>query len=196
MALYRCKICGMIYDEEKEGKPVSELTCCPVCRMPVSNLEPLPESAAPAEKAYVGALDYDRATARQDSAARYMAEIHEMAVTGKSISAAMGTRMPMPSWDDILLLGAQLNPAPLNDGDAVDTTTVIGKHARKPMVLESPIYISHMSFGALSREVKIALAKGSAMAKTACAAGKEAFCRRKSRRRASTYLRIFPTNTA
>ena len=171
MALYRCKICGMIYDEEKEGKPVSELTCCPVCRMPVSNLEPLPESAAPAEKAYVGALDYDRATARQDSAARYMAEIHEMAVTGKSISAAMGTRMPMPSWDDILLLGAQLNPAPLNDGDAVDTTTVIGKHARKPMVLESPIYISHMSFGALSREVKIALAKGSAMAKTAMCSG-------------------------
>ena len=70
------------------------------------------------------------------------------------------------------------------------------KRARKPMVLESPIDISHMSFGALSKEVKIALAKGSAMAKTACAAGKEAFCRRKSRRRASTYLRIFPTNTA
>lgn len=96
-----------------------------------------------------------------------MAQIHEMAVTGKSIGSAMGTMMPMPNWDDILLLGAQLNPPPLNDGESVDTVTVIGKHAKKPMVLESPIYISHMSFGALSKEIKIALAKGSAMAKTA-----------------------------
>ena len=83
----------------------------------------------------------------------------------------MRTRMPMPSWDDILLLGAQLNPAPLNDGDFVETKTVIGKHAKKPMVLESPVYISHMSFGALSKEVKVALAKGSAMAKTAMCSG-------------------------
>lgn len=172
MAIYRCKICGTIYDEEKKGKPVSELTSCPVCRMPVSNLEPVPSSAeAPAPKAYSGPLDYDRATARQDASCRYMAEIHEMAVTGKSIGAAMSTQMPMPNWDDVLLLGSQLNPAPLNDDDFVDTTTVIGKHAKKPMVLESPIYISHMSFGALSKEVKIALAKGSAMAKTAMCSG-------------------------
>ena len=116
-------------------------------------------------------LDYDSTTARHDESNRYMAEIHEMAVTGKSIGGAMSTRMPMPNWDDILLLGAQLNPAPLNDGDFVETKTVIGKHAKKPMVLESPVYISHMSFGALSKEVKVALAKGSAMAKTAMCSG-------------------------
>lgn len=83
----------------------------------------------------------------------------------------MSTQMPMPGWDDILMLGAQLNPPPLDDDVAVDTTTVIGKHAKKPMVLDSPIYISHMSFGALSREIKIALAQGSAMAKTAMCSG-------------------------
>ena len=94
-----------------------------------------------------------------------------MAVSGKSIDSAMGTLMPLPGWDDILLLGAQLNPPPLLDHDPVETRTVIGKHARKPMVLESPIYISHMSFGALSREAKIALSKGSAMAKTAMCSG-------------------------
>ena len=94
-----------------------------------------------------------------------------MAVTGKSVSGAMGTKMPMPDWDDILLLGAQLNPAPL-DGDApVSAMTVIGKHAKKPMILENPVYISHMSFGALSKEIKVALAKGSAMAKTAMCSG-------------------------
>ena len=94
-----------------------------------------------------------------------------MAVTGESIGGSMGTKMPMPNWDDILLLGAQLNPAPLEDKAPVNTTTVIGKHAAKPMVLDGPVYISHMSFGALSREIKVALAKGSAMAKTAMCSG-------------------------
>lgn len=172
MAIYKCIICGAIYDEEKEGKPISELTGCPVCRQPISNLVPVSaENEKVITKSYSGSLDYDSATARHDAAARYMAEIHEMAVTGKSIGGAMSTKMPMPNWDDILLLGSQLNPPPLDDGEPVDTVTVIGKHAKKPMILNSPVYISHMSFGALSREVKIALAKGSAMAKTAMCSG-------------------------
>ena len=189
MAVYKCRICGAIYDEEKEGKPVSELDGCPVCKLPVSNLERVDAPAqAPAPKAYAGALDYDAATARHDPASRYMAEIHEMAVTGKSIGGSMGTRMPMPNWDDVLLMGAQLDPAPLNDGDAVDTTTVIGRHARKPMVLQSPIYISHMSFGALSKEVKVALAKGSAMARTAMCSGEGGIL---PEERAASYKYIF-----
>ena len=109
--------------------------------------------------------------ARRDESCRYMKEIHEMAVSGKSIIEAMGTRMPMPSWDDILILGAQLNPPPLMEHDEVDTVTVIGRHAKKPMVLQNPVYISHMSFGALSKETKVALAKGSAMAGSAMCSG-------------------------
>ena len=172
MAIYKCRICGAIYDEEKEGKPISALTGCPVCKQPISNLIPISDEVqVSTPQSHGGDLAYDSATERHDPSARYMAEIHEMAVTGKSIGGAMSTKMPMPNWDDILLLGAQLNPPPLNDGEAVDTVTVIGKHAKKPMVLQSPIYISHMSFGALSREVKIALAKGSAMAKTAMCSG-------------------------
>lgn len=172
MAIYKCIICGAVYDEEKEGKPVSELSGCPVCKQPASNLVPVSENGGQAApKTYSGKLDYDSATARHDEAARYMAEIHEMAVTGKSVASAMSTKMPVPNWDDILLLGAQLNPPPLDDAESVDTVTVIGKHAKKPMILNSPVYISHMSFGALSREVKIALAKGSAMAQTAMCSG-------------------------
>ena len=41
MAIYKCKICGFVYDEEKEGRPVSQLDACPVCRQPVSNLLPV-----------------------------------------------------------------------------------------------------------------------------------------------------------
>ena len=172
MAIYKCSICGAIYDEAKEGKPLSELSGSPICKQPISRFELVePDPAEVKPTAYMGELDYDASTARHDSSCRYMAEIHEMAVTGKSIGGSMATQMPMPDWDRILMLGAQLNPAPLNDDDPVDTTTVIGKHAKKPMILENPVYISHMSFGALSKEVKVALSKGSAMAKTAMCSG-------------------------
>ncbi len=94
-----------------------------------------------------------------------------MAVTGKPVIEAMGTQMKMPDWDDVLLLGAQLNPMPLDEHEGVTLKTVIGKHAKKPMVLDMPVYISHMSFGALSKETKIAMARGSAAAGTAMCSG-------------------------
>ena len=171
MAIYKCSICGYVFDEEKEGKKFDALECCPACMQPTSMFEKVSDSEPEQKASPQGELAYDEKYSRQDSSCRYMREIHEMAVTGKSISGSMGTQMPMPSWDDILILGAQLNPAPLNDDDPVVTQTVIGKHAKKPMLLESPVYISHMSFGALSREAKIALSKGSAMAKTAMCSG-------------------------
>lgn len=180
MAIYKCAVCGAIFDEEKEGKKLSELDCCPVCKQPVSRFEKIADESPQEEEtdpllsgkdSLQGELSYDPQYIRHDKGSRYMEEIHEIAVTGKSIDGAMGTKMPMPGWDDILFLGAQLNPAPLLDSDPVSTRTVIGKHAQKPMVLENPVYISHMSFGALSREIKIALAQGSAMAKTAMCSG-------------------------
>ena len=180
MATWKCSVCGYVYDEDKEGKPFSELDACPVCKQPASVFEAVgdaaaqvgAETASPAEAQDMGnPLAYPAEYARRDESCRYMKEIHEMAVSGKSIIEAMGTKMPMPSWDDILILGAQLNPPPLMEHDEVDTTTVIGKHAKKPMVLQNPVYISHMSFGALSKETKVALAKGSAMAGSAMCSG-------------------------
>ena len=182
MAVFKCRICGFIYDEEKEGIPVSALKECPVCRQSPDNLELVegdqkaeaPQAAENGEKAEGEeelSLEYDRTLVRHDPACRYMDEIHQMAVTGKTIGGSMGTQMKMPGWDDILILGAQLNPMPLDDGELVNTMTVIGKHAKKPMILSTPVYISHMSFGALSKEIKVALSKGSAMAKTAMCSG-------------------------
>ena len=177
MAAFKCSVCGYIFDEEKEGKPFAELTACPVCKQPASVFEEQAAAGAQQTGAELTAqeadnpLAYPAQYARLDESCRYMKEIHQMAVSGKSIIEAMGTRMPMPSWDDILLLGAQLNPPPLMEHDEVDTETVIGKHARKPMVLRNPVYVSHMSFGALSKETKVALAKGSAMAGSAMCSG-------------------------
>ena len=181
MAVYKCSVCGYTYDEEKEGKPFSELEACPVCKQSADKFvlvedEPAGEEQQPeAETAEVKSeeadLSYDSTYYRVDRSERYMEEIHQMAVSGKSISGAMSTKQAMPSWDDILILGAQLNPAPLNDDDPVVTTTVIGKNAKKPMIINNPVYISHMSFGALSKEIKVALAKGSSMARTAMCSG-------------------------
>lgn len=183
--VYKCSVCGYVYDEEKEGKPFSELTECPVCKQPPERFEPLeqekPKQATdiPPEPDKKSAsintegldLSYPKETRKTDSDYRYMREIHEMAVTGKSAIEAMGTRMKMPNWDDVLVLGAQLNPMPLGEHEEVSLRTVIGKHAQKPMVLDMPVYISHMSFGALSKETKIAMAKGSAAAGTAMCSG-------------------------
>ena len=154
MAVYKCSICGAVFDEEQEGKMLSELSGCPVCKQPISKFEKISEEETQEKTAvYEGALSYDPQYVRQDKNSRYMEEIHQMAVTGKSIDGAMGTQRTMPGWDDIYFLGAQLNPMPLLDFEPVETRTVIGTHARKPMVLEHPVYISHMSFGALSREI-------------------------------------------
>ena len=172
MAVYKCSICGAVFDEEQEGKMLSELSGCPVCKQPISKFEKISEEETQEKTAvYEGALSYDPQYVRQDKNSRYMEEIHQMAVTGKSIDGAMGTQRTMPGWDDILILGAQLNPMPLEEHAEVSLQTVIGKRAKKPMVLDMPVYISHMSFGALSRETKIALAKGSAAAGTAMCSG-------------------------
>ena len=175
MATYRCSVCGYIFSEEKEGKAFSQLDTCPVCGQPADRFELLetetPKEEAAKEERKASGLAYDSAFLRHDAAERYMEEIHRMAVEGTTIHAAMSTKQKMPGWDDILILGAQLNPMPLEDDAPVNTLTVIGKNAKRPMLLSGPVYISHMSFGALSKESKIALAKGSAMAKTAMCSG-------------------------
>lgn len=237
MAVYRCRFCGSLYDEEKEGTPVSELKVCPVCMVSSDKMVPAEGEGASAQEAPAGSIPagnmpaghspagsipagretadagssvsgssgteggghshksgtkeappYDPEYARMGTDSRYMDEIHEMAVKGQSIIAAMGTQMPMPGWDDILFLGAQLNPMPLDEHAPVKTETVIGKRAKKPMILENPVYISHMSFGALSRETKTALARGSAMARTAMCSGEGGIL---PEERAAAYRYIF-----
>jgi len=101
----------------------------------------------------------------------YMEDIHKISETGESITEPMRTVKNVISWDDILVKGAQLAKIPLNKDELVSTRTVIGPRARQPLVIETPIYITHMSFGALSKEVKTALAKGSAAVKTAMCSG-------------------------
>ena len=86
--------------------------------------------------------------------------------------SAMGVpRQQLPSWDDVLVLTAQLAKKPLLGEVPVGTEVVIGPNADKPLRLEIPLFVSDMSFGALSREAKIALSKGAELAGTGICSG-------------------------
>jgi len=80
-------------------------------------------------------------------------------------------RNTLPQWKDIQYLPAQLWKRPLADDHEVKTETVIGPKAKKPLRLSIPIFVSDMSFGALSREAKIALAKGAELSGTGICSG-------------------------
>ncbi len=80
-------------------------------------------------------------------------------------------RNTLPKWEDIQFLPAQLATRPLLDEETVKTKVVIGHKAKKPLELEIPIFVSDMSFGALSREAKISLSKGAEMAGTGICSG-------------------------
>jgi glutamate synthase domain-containing protein 2 len=84
----------------------------------------------------------------------------------------MGVPAPsLPRWDDIQILTGQLATLPLLDDEAVDTSVTIGPGAAKPLTLEIPLFVSDMSFGALSEEAKLALALGAERAGTGICSG-------------------------
>lgn len=87
-------------------------------------------------------------------------------------SASMGVdRNTLPKWDQIQFLPAQLATRPLLDEEEVITSVVIGPNAKKPLKLDIPLFVSDMSFGALSREAKISLSKGAELAGTGICSG-------------------------
>jgi len=104
--------------------------------------------------------------------------IHQLAKEGLS---SMGHHGPMtsmgvprhelPHWDDLQMMVAQMATKPLLEDQAVSTELVIGPEAKKPLTLKIPLFVSDMSFGALSEEAKISLAKGAELAGTGICSG-------------------------
>ena len=86
--------------------------------------------------------------------------------------SAMGVeRQKVPSWDDIQFITAQLHKVPLLDNEPVATELVIGPRAKKPLKMKIPIFVSDMSYGALSEEAKVSLAKGAELAGSGICSG-------------------------
>jgi len=87
-------------------------------------------------------------------------------------SSAMGVpRGELPKWEDLQFVVGQLHKLPLLDEDDVGTDIVIGGNAKKPLKLDIPLFVSDMSFGALSEEAKVALSKGAELAGTGICSG-------------------------
>lgn len=107
-----------------------------------------------------------------------VAFIHELARNGLK---EMGHHGPMtsmgvprhllPHWDDLQIMVAQMANKPLMEDVPVATELVIGPEAKRPLQLDIPLFVSDMSFGALSEEAKLALAKGAELAGTGICSG-------------------------
>ncbi len=107
-----------------------------------------------------------------------VAFIHQLAREGLSKlghhgqMTSMGVpRNLLPHWDDLQIMAAQMATKPLMEDQIVGTELVIGPEAKKPLALKIPLFVSDMSFGALSEEAKISLAKGAELASTGICSG-------------------------
>ncbi len=86
--------------------------------------------------------------------------------------SAMGVpRVDLPEWDDIQIMAAQLHRQPLLEDAVVETELVIGPESKKPLRLKIPLFVSDMSFGALSEEAKVAMARGAETVGTGICSG-------------------------
>mgnify|MGYP001820132662 FL=1 len=104
--------------------------------------------------------------------------IHQLAREGLSVMGhhgpmtSMGVpRHELPHWDDLQVIVAQMATKPLMEDHPVATELVIGPEASKPLSLKIPLFVSDMSFGALSEEAKVALARGAELAGTGICSG-------------------------
>lgn len=86
---------------------------------------------------------------------------------GLPLTSGHSNKWGRMSFDDLVFVPAQLNRRPVDYyKEKISSKTVIGSSSKKPIEIETPIVFGAMSFGALSREAKTALAKASTIAGT------------------------------
>jgi methylamine---glutamate N-methyltransferase subunit C len=88
-------------------------------------------------------------------------DIQLKAQLGRYRLQGFSTHRRVPSFDDLTFVPCTLSRVPLEGyRERCETRTVLGsRYASKPVVLDRPITISGMSYGALSRTAKVALGK-------------------------------------
>jgi len=102
-------------------------------------------------------------------------DIQAKAELGRYRIRGFGTLRPRTwaTFDDLTFIPAGLTRIPLEGyREQCSTRTVLGaRHAAKPIELEIPVMITGMSFGALSYNAKVALARGAKMAGSSTTTG-------------------------
>src|SRR5262245_6343675 len=86
-------------------------------------------------------------------------DIHMKSELGRYRMRGFSMFKKLPSWDDLIFLPGTLTRFVIEGyREKCDTRTVLGsRFAKKPLELDIPVYITGMSFGALSLEAKMAL---------------------------------------
>ena len=93
-------------------------------------------------------------------------------VKGVPVSGGRSSKFDRINFSDLVFVPGQLAKRPVDYfKETISTKTVVGQRSKKPVELQTPILIAAMSFGALSREAKIALAKASSIAGTTANTG-------------------------
>lgn len=119
--------------------------------------------------------DVDKSTLRESATfpRQVIAEIQRAAREGIYDIRGFGAKRRVPSFDDLLFLGASTSRYPLEGyRERCDTDVVLGdRFAQKPIHLDIPITIAGMSFGALSAQAKEALGRGASEMGTSTTTG-------------------------
>ena len=102
-----------------------------------------------------------------------ISEIHRAADQGLYSIRGSGAWRAVPSFDDLVFLGASVSRYPLEGyRERCDTDVTIGaRYASRPVELKIPITIAGMSFGALSANAKRALGLGATAMGTSTTTG-------------------------
>ncbi|MCI5133679.1 MAG: glutamate synthase [Candidatus Electrothrix sp. AW2] len=145
MKTYRCSVCGYLHSGSLD------FHFCPCC-----------QASADMFMDYT-AVDQDK-PGNWDI--RTVRMVKEMAETGRPFREGKGTLRVFRNMDDLLFRPAVIAHLPLNDSVEVATEVILGKTAKQPVVLKTPILNAAMSYGALSKEAKMALALASSQAGT------------------------------
>jgi len=210
MNQFECEVCGWIYDEnlgDPEGgiasgtkfKDIPDNWTCPVCGVTKASFEKIirknAEDLSVSKPERSENVNYTGKYERQyDENEPDMRGIFLRATTGKQQYSAMRTPKHRNLFDEILFLPAQLFRQPLREDEvSVNLKTTIGSKSKKPLQIDLPFFVSHMSFGSLSKEAKIALAKGAALLKTATCSGEGGMIEEEA---TAAYKYIFEYSTA
>jgi len=102
-----------------------------------------------------------------------IAEIRRAANTGVYRIRGWGAKRELPTFDDLVFLGASMSRYPLEGyRERCDTSVVLGsRFAEEPIEIDIPITIAGMSFGSLSANAKEALGRGADAAGTSTTTG-------------------------
>jgi len=102
-----------------------------------------------------------------------IAEIQRAADQGVYEIRGFGAKRAIPTFDDLVFLGASMSRYPLEGyRERCDTDVVLGtRHAQRPVRLAIPITIAGMSFGALGAHAKEAIGRAASEMGTSTTTG-------------------------